>query len=66
MAVPKRKHSNARTGSRRSHDHKAKLQTTICKECTTAVLTHVICPKCGTYMDRRVVEPEVKKKERRA
>ncbi|MDR1479062.1 MAG: 50S ribosomal protein L32 [Planctomycetaceae bacterium] len=66
MAVPKRKHSNARTGSRRSHDHKPTVQTTLCKECATAIMTHVICPKCGAYMDRKVMEPKVKKREQGA
>ncbi|MDR2641222.1 MAG: 50S ribosomal protein L32 [Planctomycetaceae bacterium] len=66
MAVPKRKHSNARTGSRRSHDHKTLVQRTLCKECATAILNHVVCPKCGFYMDRKVMEPKVKKKKRRA
>jgi large subunit ribosomal protein L32 len=64
MAVPKRKHSNARTGSRRSHDRKALIQTVDCKECSTAITTHVICPKCGVYMDRKVLEPKVKKNKR--
>jgi large subunit ribosomal protein L32 len=66
MAVPKRKHSNARTGSRRSHDNKALIQTTFCKECNTAIMTHVICPKCGVYMDRKIVEPKVKKNKRKS
>ncbi|MCL2303813.1 MAG: 50S ribosomal protein L32 [Planctomycetaceae bacterium] len=56
MAVPKRKHSNARSGSRRAHDHKKPVERTICSECNTAIPTHVICPKCGTYMGREVVE----------
>jgi large subunit ribosomal protein L32 len=63
MAVPKRKHSNARTGSRRAHDRKALVQRTLCPECSTAVLTHVVCPKCGFYMDRKVMEPKMKKKK---
>jgi len=60
MAVPKRKHSNARTGTRRSHDHKTPIQRTNCPECSTAVPTHVVCPKCGYYMGREVVSMDVK------
>ncbi|MDR1485101.1 MAG: 50S ribosomal protein L32 [Planctomycetaceae bacterium] len=63
MAVPKRKHSNARTGSRRAHDRKALVQRTLCKECAAAILSHVVCPKCGSYMDRKVMEPKLKKKK---
>ena len=55
MAVPKRKHSNARTGSRRAHDAKTPRQLQFCPKCSTAVPTHVICPKCGYYMGRMVM-----------
>ncbi|MBR5711554.1 MAG: 50S ribosomal protein L32, partial [Thermoguttaceae bacterium] len=41
MAVPKRKHSNHRTGIRRSHDGKSPIQLSICPECRQAVPTHV-------------------------
>ena len=58
MAVPKRKHSNSRTGKRRSHDAKRPTQLTYCPKCSTAIPTHVICPNCGVYMGRNVVEIE--------
>jgi large subunit ribosomal protein L32 len=58
MAVPKRRQSNARTGSRRAHDHKKPKQLTYCPQCSTAVPTHAICPKCGTYMGRTVMKVE--------
>lgn len=56
MAVPKRKHSNSRTGKRRSHDAKKPRQLTMCTKCSTVVPTHVVCPTCGYYMGRQVVE----------
>jgi large subunit ribosomal protein L32 len=62
MAVPKRKHSNARTGTRRSHDHKTPIQRTNCPECSTAVQTHTVCPQCGHYMGREVVKMDTKSK----
>jgi len=58
MAVPKRKHTNARTGSRRAHDAKRPRQLMHCPVCSTAVPSHVVCPKCGHYMGRKVVEAE--------
>ncbi|MDR3109063.1 MAG: 50S ribosomal protein L32 [Planctomycetaceae bacterium] len=61
MAVPKRKHSNARTGSRRSHDHKPLIQRTSCAECSTAIPTHVVCPKCGYYNGKIVDETAARK-----
>jgi large subunit ribosomal protein L32 len=56
MAVPKRKQSNSRTGKRRSHHARKPKELTYCPKCSTAVPTHVVCPKCGTYMGRVVVE----------
>ncbi|MBS0208129.1 MAG: 50S ribosomal protein L32 [Planctomycetes bacterium] len=56
MAVPKRRQSNARTGSRRAHDFKVPKQLHYCSKCSTAVPTHVVCPNCGHYMGRPVVE----------
>jgi large subunit ribosomal protein L32 len=58
MAVPKRKHSNSRTGKRRSHDRLKPRQLTSCSQCSTAIPTHVICPKCGYYMGREVIKME--------
>jgi large subunit ribosomal protein L32 len=56
MAVPKRKQSNSRTGRRRAHDAKKAKATALCPQCNTARPTHVVCPTCGYYMGRVVVE----------
>lgn len=58
MAVPKRKHSNSRTGKRRSHDALKKRSIGYCPQCSSAVPTHHICPKCGYYQGRTVVQHE--------
>jgi large subunit ribosomal protein L32 len=63
MAVPKRKHSNARTGSRRSHDRKKLVQRGVCPTCSELIPTHVICPVCGSYMSRKVIEIKDGKKD---
>jgi large subunit ribosomal protein L32 len=60
MAVPKRKHSNARTGSRRAHDSLRARQLLKCPGCSTPVPSHVVCPNCGHYMGREVVATEEK------
>ncbi len=57
MAVPKRKHSNSRSGKRRSHDRVKKRQLGYCPQCSNSVPTHTVCPKCGYYMGRTLVEP---------
>jgi large subunit ribosomal protein L32 len=56
MAVPKRRQSNSRTGKRRSHHHKKPKQLTFCPKCSASIPTHVVCPQCGYYMGRVVVE----------
>ena len=56
MAVPKRRSSNQKTRSRRAHDFLTPKQLAACPQCSTAIPTHVICPNCGYYMGRTVVE----------
>ncbi|MDA7979166.1 MAG: 50S ribosomal protein L32 [Pirellulales bacterium] len=58
MAVPKRKHSNSRTNKRRSHDNVKSRQLQTCPQCSVPVPSHVICPNCGYYMGRKLVEME--------
>ncbi len=58
MAVPKRKHSNSRSGKRRSHDRLTARQLQSCPKCGTQGPTHTICANCGQYMGRVMVETE--------
>ena len=58
MAVPKRRQSNSRTNRRRSHDAKKPKQLQLCPQCNHEKPSHVVCPKCGHYMGRKVVETE--------
>lgn len=58
MAVPKRRQSNSRTGRRRAHDALKPKQLQACPRCSTPKPSHVVCPKCGFYMGRVIVEPE--------
>ncbi|MCS7238556.1 MAG: 50S ribosomal protein L32 [Thermoguttaceae bacterium] len=58
MAVPKRRHSNARTGSRRAHDALKPKQLVLCGKCSKPTLPHRVCPNCGYYMGRTVEEKE--------
>lgn len=59
MAVPKRKHSNSRTGKRRSHDQIKGRQLQNCPKCGQPIPSHVVCPNpnCGHYQGRPMVEP---------
>ncbi|MFZ0566061.1 MAG: 50S ribosomal protein L32 [Chlamydiales bacterium] len=58
MAVPRHRVSNARKNSRRAH-HAVKLkQCTPCSYCGAPRLSHRICPSCGYYKNRMVVQKE--------
>lgn len=56
MAVPKKKISKAIRGSRRSHDALTPPNLSLCPNCQDHHLPHRVCPKCGWYRDRVVVE----------
>lgn len=58
MAVPKRRHSHTRGLKRRSHDAIALPNPTSCPQCGEAKMPHRVCPSCGTYKGRQVVEPK--------
>ncbi|HPP12781.1 MAG TPA: 50S ribosomal protein L32 [bacterium] len=61
MPNPKRRHSNSRTGKRRSHDHLRLVSLVACSQCQTLVPSHKVCPNCGYYRGRLVAPPRVKK-----
>ncbi|MBF0445025.1 MAG: 50S ribosomal protein L32 [Magnetococcales bacterium] len=58
MAVPKKKISSARRGARRAHNALKIPQLASCSNCQEAVMPHRVCPKCGWYDGREVVEVE--------
>jgi len=59
MAVPKYKTSKARSRRRKSINMKLVApQLTECATCGSKVLPHRICPKCGFYRGKQVLETE--------
>jgi large subunit ribosomal protein L32 len=58
MPNPKRRHSQARTSKRRSHDHLTAQSLSECPNCHERKLPHRACPKCGYYKGREIVEVE--------
>lgn len=57
MAVPKYKTSKARSRSRRSTNMKMKSPGLIeCTTCGNKVLPHRVCPKCGHYRGKQILE----------
>ena len=57
MAVPKRKTSRSKTHSRRSANRRlAAPARSLCPNCGTTKLPHVVCSTCGWYKGRQAVE----------
>jgi large subunit ribosomal protein L32 len=59
MANPKRRHSKARTATRRAQYKVDSLPTTQqCPNCSADKLMHRACPTCGHYRGRSVLNRE--------
>jgi len=58
MAVPKRKTSRSVTKQRRSHLALAKPNLTPCGNCGELTPSHRVCPKCGEYDGKVIVQVE--------
>jgi large subunit ribosomal protein L32 len=63
MALPKRKYAKARQGKRRSHLARSIVTLDTCPQCHSPKLSHRICPTCGTYAGREVIEIKSPKKK---
>ena len=58
MAAPKRKKSKAKTSMRKSQWYR-KLKVpglSLCPECGQPKSPHKVCPHCGYYKDKEVIE----------
>jgi large subunit ribosomal protein L32 len=60
MAVPRNRTSNARKNSRRSHHAKQPRNFQSCSNCGNKHIPHRICPHCGFYDGRAIVNAESK------
>ena len=58
MALPKRRTSKARRDKRRSHKRLTPLSLSLCPQCHEPKLPHRVCPHCGTYKGKEIVEVE--------
>ncbi len=58
MAVPKRRKSKSKRDMRRSHHHVSLPGVTECTQCHEPVLPHRVCPHCGAYKGRTIVQVE--------
>lgn len=64
MALPKKRHTKSGRNQRRSHHALKKLNLTSCAKCNEAILPHRVCPKCGTYAGREIIEIQDKKNKK--
>ena len=59
MAVPKTKTSKSHTRRRKSINMKLTTTNLVeCGKCGNSVLPHRVCPKCGFYKGRQVIDTE--------
>jgi large subunit ribosomal protein L32 len=57
MPLPKRKHSHARTSSRRHANFKLNVPNVVdCPRCHAPRLPHHVCQSCGFYNNRLVIQ----------
>ena len=56
FAVPFRKVSKTRKRMRRSHNAYAIPGMTKCPNCVEMIKPHRVCPKCGRYKGKNIVE----------
>ncbi|HEY42217.1 MAG TPA: 50S ribosomal protein L32 [Dehalococcoidia bacterium] len=55
-ALPKRKTSKARKNKRRSHNALSAPSLVECPQCHSPKLPYHVCPTCGNYAGREVME----------
>jgi large subunit ribosomal protein L32 len=59
---PKRKTSPGRRDRRRAHDALQSNNLVQCTNCGELRLPHRVCPNCGHYKGREIIEPSKEKK----
>ncbi|RIK52485.1 MAG: 50S ribosomal protein L32 [Chloroflexi bacterium] len=58
--LPKRKLSKGRRDRRRAHDAIGVPHLVQCSHCKAMMLPHRVCPQCGYYKGRQVLDLEAK------
>ncbi len=56
MPNPRKRHSKARRNKRRTHDKLTTQSLSKCPNCHEMKLPHRVCPHCGYYKGREVIE----------
>ena len=66
MAHPKRKHSRSRGRKRRTHQTVSSPLLVECKQCKNSKPAHMVCPFCGYYRDKEVIQIRPKEKKQKS
>jgi len=56
MANPTHRHTRSRRDKRRANWRLNALNIVLCPECQEPRLPHRICPNCGSYRGRKIIE----------
>ncbi len=65
MPNPKRKHSKSRGRKRRTHKKMCFPLLTSCSHCRRLKPAHIVCPFCGYYKGKEVIEIKIKEKKKK-
>ena len=65
-ALPKQRITRAKQGMRRQHDKLRMVALMRCPQCRDFKRQHHVCPTCGYYAGRQVMEIETKQRRREA
>lgn len=65
MALPKRRHSKTRGRKRRTHWTVKAGGLSLCPQCKEPKPVHRVCPICGFYKGKQVIEIKVKEKKKK-
>lgn len=56
MAVPKRRSSRMQRRQRKAANRYEGVQVTFCRNCNAPAAPHRVCPSCGCYDGKQIIE----------
>lgn len=62
MGVPKKRHSKSKVGKRKMHYYLVPPSLVKCENCGKTKEPHTVCPFCGFYKGKKVLEVSKEKK----
>ena len=65
MPNPKRRHSRSRRDKRRANERLDMVGLSVCPQCKMPKQPHRICPHCGYYKGKQVIEIKTKEKKKK-